>query len=222
MILGLNAARSRTTCQPAGELGYAAQTARETSITRPTFWSAISFGKPIGEVVRLPQEGLRARVSRMRTETEVLRTYLRHGRLTAIPSAARSGSLFYRASLRSSSPIPWYTRRGQRHLVEFHEDVAQLQQDAIDYGYLGVMRASAGVWRRGSREGGRLVEKQASLLWGHLPRVTGAAARVKPWCDIPAGRTCGRADSVQLVLVKSRGVTSTKTRGYLRWGSRSH
>ncbi len=104
------------------------------------------LSKPIGDVVGLPQEGLRAQVEEDAYRDKVLRTFMRHGRLTAIPAQLKKKLVILTRLVDEFEPDRTYTEREVNQiLLEFHEDVAQLRRDLVDYGY---MTREAGIYQR--------------------------------------------------------------------------
>ncbi len=149
MILGLNAA---TISHHLSKLaGVGLLDSRKDQYYQTYFLVGDVLDKPIGEVVGLPQEGLRAQVSEDAYRDKVLRTYLRHGRLTAIPSQLKKRLAILSRLVEEFEPDRRYTEREVNGiLVEFHEDVAQLRRDLVDYGY---MTRDAGIYWRLEEEG---------------------------------------------------------------------
>ncbi|MBN1261212.1 MAG: metalloregulator ArsR/SmtB family transcription factor [Anaerolineae bacterium] len=102
--------------------------------------------RPISDVVFLPQPGLVAQVEEDAYRQKVLRTYFRHGRLTAIPTQRKKRLIILDKLIYEFEPGRLYTEREVNQvLVDFNEDVATLRRDLVDEGYLN--RENSRYWR---------------------------------------------------------------------------
>jgi hypothetical protein len=144
MILGLNAATISHHLSKLTDVGLL--DSRKDQYYQTYFLVGDILTKPIGDVVGLPQEGLSAQVSEDAYRDKVLRTFMRHGRLTAIPAQLKKKLVILSRIAEEFEPGTLYTEREvNRMLLEFHEDVAQLRRDLVD---LGFMTRDAGIYQR--------------------------------------------------------------------------
>ncbi|MCU0521394.1 MAG: DUF2087 domain-containing protein [Anaerolineae bacterium] len=144
MILGLNAATISHHLSKLTDVGLLGS--RKDQYYQTYFLVGDILTKPIDELVRLPQEGLRAQVEEDAYRDKVLRTFFRHGRLTAFPAQLKKRLVVLARIVEEFEPDRTYTEREvNQMMLEFHEDVAQLRRDLVDYGF---MTREAGIYRR--------------------------------------------------------------------------
>ncbi|MBN1878208.1 MAG: metalloregulator ArsR/SmtB family transcription factor [Anaerolineae bacterium] len=106
--------------------------------------------KTIEEVVYLPQERMDAQVKEDAYRTKVLRTFIKHGRITGIPSQLKKRLIILEHILEEFEPERKYTEHEVNLiLLDFHEDVALLRRELADHGY---MEREAGIYWRAKRE----------------------------------------------------------------------
>lgn len=104
------------------------------------------FKKTVGEMVSLPQQGLKRRVEENAYRAKVLKVFLKHGRLKQIPAQMKKRRIILAKLVEEFEPDRAYTEiQVNRILVEFHEDVATLRREMIGF---GLMKRAAGVYRR--------------------------------------------------------------------------
>jgi hypothetical protein len=102
--------------------------------------------KTLGEVVRLPQPGLTAEVEEDAYRNKVLRTFLRHGRLTRIPTQLKKRLIILEEIVQEFEPEREYPEREvNQMLLEFHDDVATLRRELVTHGF---MEREQGIYRR--------------------------------------------------------------------------
>jgi ArsR family transcriptional regulator len=102
--------------------------------------------KTLGEVVRLPQPGLKTEVEEDAYRKKVLSTFFRHGRLTQIPVQLKKRQIILARIAEEFEPERAYPEREvNQMLLEFHEDVATLRRELIAN---GLMQREKGIYRR--------------------------------------------------------------------------
>jgi ArsR family transcriptional regulator len=103
------------------------------------------FKKTVGEIVSVPQEGLKKRIEEDAYRTKVLKAFLKHGRLKQIPSQMKKRQIILEKLVEEFEPDRTYTEMEvNRILVEFHEDVATLRREMIGF---GLMERAAGIYK---------------------------------------------------------------------------
>jgi hypothetical protein len=104
------------------------------------------LGKTLGEMIRLPQEGLVARVDEGAYRRKVLRAFFRRGRLVRIPAQLKKRQIILERIVACFEPDRDYPQQEvNRILLEFHEDVATLRREMIAN---KLMRRARGIYRR--------------------------------------------------------------------------
>ncbi len=102
--------------------------------------------RTIGEFVAMPQEGVRAQVSVDAYRDKVLRTFLKRGRLTALPAQLKKRLVILAHIAQEFEPNRTYTEHEVNMLLlEFDEDVATLRRALVDHGFL---EREAGIYQR--------------------------------------------------------------------------
>lgn len=102
--------------------------------------------KTLGQVVRLPQPRLTARVEEDAYRKKVLKTFIKHGRLTQIPAQLKKRLIILEKLAEEFEPERAYTEREVNHiLLDFHDDVASLRRALISSGF---MERDQGNYRR--------------------------------------------------------------------------
>lgn len=102
--------------------------------------------KTIGQVVLFPQPGLSEQVQEDAYRVKVLRTFIKHGRLTQIPAQYKKRQIIMEEIVNDFEPDREYTEiEVNRILVEYHEDVAMLRRSLIDYKLM--QREKGKYWR---------------------------------------------------------------------------
>jgi ArsR family transcriptional regulator len=102
--------------------------------------------RTVGEIVSMPQNGLAQRVEEDAYRAKVLKTFLRHGRLTQIPGQLKKRQVILAKIVEEFEPERDYSEvEINRVLVEFHEDVATLRREMVGF---GLMKRAGGVYRR--------------------------------------------------------------------------
>lgn len=103
--------------------------------------------KTLADVVDLPQPNLEAKVEEDAYRAKVLKTFLRHGRLTQIPTQLKKRMVILEKLVEEFEPGRQYTElEVNQILLEFHEDVATLRRELIMNRLLN--RTSKGVYWR--------------------------------------------------------------------------
>ncbi len=106
--------------------------------------------KPLGEIVRLPQPGLKANVQEDAYRNKVLRTFFTHGRLVQIPSQLKKRLIVLEKIVVEFEPGREYPEREVNFiLLDFHEDVATLRRGLIEH---KLMERNKGIYKRVSDE----------------------------------------------------------------------
>lgn len=104
------------------------------------------LNKTLGEMVYLPQQGLGDQVEEDAYRARVLKTFLKHGRLTRIPAQLKKRQVILERLVEEFEPEHNYPESEiNRILVEFHDDVATLRREMI---VLGLMERKRGIYRR--------------------------------------------------------------------------
>lgn len=102
--------------------------------------------KRLGELVQLPQPGLKVAVAEDAYKDKVLRTFFRRGRLTHIPAQLKKQQIILERLVQEFEAGREYSEREVNQvLVEFHEDVASLRRGLISQ---GLMERKRGIYRR--------------------------------------------------------------------------
>jgi hypothetical protein len=102
--------------------------------------------KTLGEMVCLPQPGLRAAVEEDAYRKKVLRTFFKHGRLTQIPVQLKKRQVILERLVQEFEPERAYSElEVNQTLLEFNEDVATLRREMVDNGLLD---RDKGIYRR--------------------------------------------------------------------------
>ena len=105
-----------------------------------------AFAKQLSEIVFLPQPGLAEEVEEDAYRKKVLKTFLRHGRLTQIPVQLKKRQIILEKMVQEFEPERVYPEREVNQiLLEFHEDVATLRRELIAN---GLMKREKGIYRR--------------------------------------------------------------------------
>jgi len=104
------------------------------------------FEKRLGEVILMPQPGLKAGVEEDAYRTKVLKTFLKHGRLVQIPAQLKKRLIIYERLVQEFEPERTYTElEVNQILIEFNEDVATIRRAFIEH---GLMERDRGIYRR--------------------------------------------------------------------------
>ncbi len=102
--------------------------------------------KTLDEMVSLPQPGLDAEVEVDAYRKKVLRTFLKHGRLTQLPAQLKKRLIILETIAQEFEPARAYTEHEVNQiLLEFHEDVALLRRELVDGGF---MVREGGIYQR--------------------------------------------------------------------------
>jgi hypothetical protein len=105
-----------------------------------------ALGQRLGDLVRLPQPGLEQEVETDAYRAKVLRTFMRHGRIKQIPSQQKKWLVILERLADEFEPNREYPEQQVNQiLVEFHEDVATLRRDLIDFEF---MTRNRGIYRK--------------------------------------------------------------------------
>lgn len=109
------------------------------------------LGQTLGEMIQLPQAGLRREVEEDAYRKRVLRTFFRRGRLTRIPAQLKKRQVILEKIVQRFEPERTYSQQEVNQiLVEFHEDVATLRRQLIANKLMGREKS---VYRRVLRGG---------------------------------------------------------------------
>lgn len=104
----------------------------------------------IGEVVGLPQPGLKAEVAEDAYRQKVLRTFFVRGRLKQFPAQRKKQQIVLERIAEEFEPERRYSEMEVNQvLLEFNEDVATLRRALIDYKY---MQREGGIYWRTTAE----------------------------------------------------------------------
>jgi ArsR family transcriptional regulator len=102
--------------------------------------------KTLGEIVGLPQPGLKATVEEDAYRKKVLKTFFKHGRLTQIPVQLKKRQVILERLVQEFEPARTYSElEVNQTLLEFNEDVATLRRELVDNGLLD---RDKGIYRR--------------------------------------------------------------------------
>ena len=95
------------------------------------------LAKTLGEVVRLPQNGLNTQVEEDAYRKKVLKTFLLRGRIKQMPVQLKKRQIILEKILEEFEPEREYPEREVNQiLLEFHEDVATLRRELITFGFM--------------------------------------------------------------------------------------
>ena len=109
------------------------------------------LNKTIGDVVFMPQAGVSAQVEEDAYRDKVLRTFIKRGRLTALPAQLKKQVVILEYLVQEFEPDRTYTEpEVNQILVEFNDDVATLRRKLID---CGLMTRESGIYQRVIQEG---------------------------------------------------------------------
>jgi biotin operon repressor len=93
--------------------------------------------RKIGDVVGLPQPGLKAEVAEDAYRQKVLRTFFVRGRLKQLPAQRKKQQIVLEKIIEEFEPERRYTEMEVNQvLLEINEDVATLRRALIDYKYM--------------------------------------------------------------------------------------
>ena len=102
--------------------------------------------KALSDVVFMPQAGIKAQVEEDAYRDKVLRTFIKHGRLTALPAQLKKQAVILEHLVEEFEPDRTYTEpEVNQILVEFNDDVAELRRKMVDYGLMN--RENGIYWR---------------------------------------------------------------------------
>ncbi|WP_420641197.1 metalloregulator ArsR/SmtB family transcription factor [Candidatus Leptofilum sp.] len=102
--------------------------------------------KPLGEVIRLSQLSLTAKVQTDAYKQKVLNTFFKRGRLIRLPAQLKKLQVILELIVQEFEPDREYTEKEVNFiLLDFHEDVATLRRSLIDH---SLMTRSGGIYRR--------------------------------------------------------------------------
>ena len=102
--------------------------------------------RTLGEVVRLPQPGLKAEVEEDAYRDKVLRTYFKRGQLVQIPRQLKKRLVILEKLVQEFEPEREYGEHEVNQiLLEFHEDVAYLRREMVNH---KLMARAQGIYRR--------------------------------------------------------------------------
>lgn len=102
--------------------------------------------KAVSEVVFMPQMGVRAQVQEDAYRNKILRTFFKHGRLTALPAQLKKQAVILERLVEEFEPDRTYTEpEVNQILVDFNDDVAVLRRKMVDYGLMD--RENGIYWR---------------------------------------------------------------------------
>lgn len=102
--------------------------------------------RTVGEVVRLPQPGLKAEVREDAYRDKVLKTYFRRGQLIDIPRQLKKRLIILEELVREFEPGRAYPEMEvNKILLEFNEDFAYLRRELVDH---KLMTRDKGIYRR--------------------------------------------------------------------------
>jgi len=90
------------------------------------------FNRTLGEMVRLPRPDQNGVVAQDAYRHKVLKTFIKHGRLTQIPAQLKKRQVILEELVNEFEPDRLYSEREVNQiLLEFHEDVATLRREMI-------------------------------------------------------------------------------------------
>ncbi len=102
--------------------------------------------KPLEEIISLPQEGVEKQVESDAYRDNVLRNFIKRGRLTHIPAQRKKFQVVLEKIVQEFEPEHRYPEREVNHiLLEYHDDVAALRRGLIDFGLM--QRERGEYWR---------------------------------------------------------------------------
>jgi ArsR family transcriptional regulator len=100
----------------------------------------------LGEVIRLPQPGLKAEVEEDAYRDRVLKSYFRRGQLVDIPRQLKKRLIILEKLVQEFEPEREYRElEVNQILLEFHEDVAYLRRELVNH---KLMTRAQGIYRR--------------------------------------------------------------------------
>ena len=100
----------------------------------------------LGEVIRLPQPGLKAEVEEDAYRDKVLKSYFRRGQLVDIPRQLKKRLIILEKLVQEFEPEREYREHEVNQiLLEFHEDVAYLRREMVNH---KLMARAQGIYRR--------------------------------------------------------------------------
>ena len=107
--------------------------------------------KTLAEMVQLPQPDVQAAAETDAYRAKVLKTFMKHGRLTQIPSQLKKRMVVLEKMVQEFEPGRRYSEQEVNQLLlEFHEDVAFLRRELVDQGLMD--RTNRGVYWRAEEE----------------------------------------------------------------------
>lgn len=102
--------------------------------------------RTIGDVVRLPQPGLKAEVEEDAYRDKVLKAYFRRGQLVDIPRQLKKRLIILEELVKEFEPDRTYAEHEVNQiLLEFNEDFAYLRRGLVDH---KLMTRDKGIYRR--------------------------------------------------------------------------
>ena len=102
--------------------------------------------KSLGEIVHMPQPELTATVQEDAYRAKVLKTFIKHGRLTQIPAQLKKQIIILEKLVEAFEPDYAYTEKEVNLiLLDFHEDFATLRRGLINH---KLMRRDKGIYHR--------------------------------------------------------------------------
>ena len=102
--------------------------------------------KTLHEIVFFPQADMPEQVEEDAFRKKVLATFIRHGRLTAIPAQLKKRQVILEKIAESFEPGRQYSEREVNViLLDFHDDVATLRRGLIES---GLMKRAEGIYQR--------------------------------------------------------------------------
>ncbi len=104
------------------------------------------FDKALGDVILMPQPGLKAEIEEDAYRQKVLKTFFKHGRLTQIPAQLKKRLIIYERLVQEFEPEREYTElEVNQILLEFNEDVAAIRRALVEH---ELMSREKGIYRR--------------------------------------------------------------------------
>ncbi|MCP5094449.1 MAG: metalloregulator ArsR/SmtB family transcription factor [Chloroflexi bacterium] len=102
--------------------------------------------KSLGEIVHMPQPELTATVQEDAYRAKVLKTFIKHGRLTQIPAQLKKQIIILEKLAEAFEPDRAYSEKEVNLiLLDYHEDFATLRRGLINH---KLMRREKGVYHR--------------------------------------------------------------------------
>jgi ArsR family transcriptional regulator len=102
--------------------------------------------RTLGEVVRLPQPGLKAEVEEDAYRDKVLKSYFKRGHLVDIPRQLKKRLIILEKLVQEFEPEREYGEHEVNQiLLEFNEDVAYLRREMVNH---KLMARAKGIYRR--------------------------------------------------------------------------